>query len=151
MNNKKYKKELIDAYERGQKDYKDSLSGKWSHSELRRNELKEEFKQKLNVKDTEIIKFGKIKEKVVKDNIPLEEKEFLDILLKYKPTEIYHSYWSSNEPLWVITEYNDSGILYYSNSWPNEYRISKPKTYSNLYNHLRSQGLQYCFLKNNIL
>lgn len=93
-----------------------------------------------------MIKFNKSVKRIVYDNKPLEEKEFIELLLKHKPTEIYHEYWSRTKPCWIITEYNDNGIMYYSNAYASEDRKPEPKSYNNLYNYLRTQGLQNCFI-----
>jgi hypothetical protein len=87
------------------------------------------------------------RERVVIDYIPFSEKEFIDILLKQTPKEIFHEFYSKEKPCWVITNYVDEKTIeYFATSWANKTPITIELT--NFYRYISNQGLQQCSFKN---
>jgi len=83
------------------------------------------------------------KERVVIDYIRFTEKEFIDTLLKEKPKEIFHNFYSRETPCWVITNYVDEKTIeYFATSWVNKTPIIAEIT--NFYRYISNQGLTEC-------
>jgi hypothetical protein len=83
------------------------------------------------------------KERVVIDYIRFTEKEFIDILLKEKPKEIFHGYYSKEIPCWVITNYIDEETIeYFATSWYD--KTPQESKLTNFYRYISNQGLTEC-------
>lgn len=89
------------------------------------------------------IQFATTNTRLVTDLKPVTEKEFIHILEKYKPREIYNSHWSNNAVFIVITEYVEGGVMVYCNAWAD--KTPQIKTYLGLFDYLKYQGLERCF------
>lgn len=101
----------------------------------------------LNEKRVMRTNFYNKKDRVLTDYIPFTEDEFIKTMLEKKPKEIFHSFYSSDKPCWVITEYVDEKtIKYYSNSWADKTPIKVELI--NFYKYLSNQGLQKCSFEN---
>lgn len=88
--------------------------------------------------------FAIFRERTVVDKISFTKEQFIDIISSDKPTEIQNDEWSSRMPFIVITEYNENGIKYYCNGAAD--KTPEQKTIEQLYNFLRYQGLDDCYI-----
>jgi hypothetical protein len=87
------------------------------------------------------------KERVIVDYTRLEEKEFATLLQKEKPKEVFHNFYSKENPCWAITDYlEENRIKYYATSWANKTPIIVELT--KFYRYLSNQGLTEVYFEN---
>lgn len=89
------------------------------------------------------IQFATRETRTVTDLKPVSSEEFVRILQKYKPREIYNSQWSSKTPLYFITEYSEDSFMMYCNGRAD--RTPYKNTPQGLFDSLKYQGLSDCF------
>lgn len=81
----------------------------------------------------------------VQKHVSLEE--FTRILLKSRPRELYHSYYSEKTPCWYIVDYfaKENKVVFFAEGWAD--KTPKKVTLEKFYDELSGQGLQFCFFK----
>lgn len=67
-----------------------------------------------------VLNFYTTKYKVELTNVAVPLEVFISMLQEFKPTELYHRYYSHKKPAYYITEYLEDGIMYYGDSFGNK-------------------------------
>jgi hypothetical protein len=86
------------------------------------------------------------KERMVIDKIMFTYEQFLEVILKHKPKEIFNNEWSSKSPFIIIEKYNEDTTIEYFCDGHNDKSLILC-TIKNLYDFLKYQGLSDCRIK----
>lgn len=86
--------------------------------------------------------FNNISTKTVTEKVLYNKREFISAMLTHKPDKIFYNSYSSDKPLWVITEYlENKEILYYSNAWADKRPVKS--SLELIYDSWKIQGLEH--------
>src|ERR1035438_721287 len=85
------------------------------------------------------------KDRIVTDIVQFTKEQFIEVMNSEKPSEIVHSAWNNITPFIIITEYNEYGIKFFCNG--NADKRPEQTTLGQLYEFLRYQGLEDCYIK----
>jgi hypothetical protein len=84
--------------------------------------------------------------RTVIDLVPFTVEEFTQKLQRFQPTHIFNVQYSDKKPVYIITEYAETHLMLYGDSWANQ----EPRkfTYEAFYNRLAVSGIANVLLAN---